>query len=178
MLDSNPPFYLFEPPLLLFGGVELNPPYKSSDVTKEMPMILKRVGNSIEQAYEVDMRIYIPSNNVIMTKISPLTAPIVKNCKDFLIGEYPKGNRKLARILLQRLIIQNKDTGLFYHDKGFYVIHKLKENFDPITTELLLKAIKTAIIELYYNRFRVSSIISDNVLRIYAELLSDNTYIV
>jgi len=175
MLDLNPPFYIYEPPLLMFGGVEIKPPYNSPDTIKEMSAILQGVRRSIYQAYEIYMRVYTPSNDLISTKISPLTATVNKNCKDFLIGNYPKENRELAKILIHRLMMQNKEAGLFYHDKGFYAIQKLKDKFDPVATESLIKSIKTAILTFTYNKFRVTSSISDNVLRVDAELIPPNT---
>jgi len=113
-------------------------------------------------------------NNLISTKISPLTASINEKYKD-----YPISGEKLAKILLQRLTVQGKDTGLFTHDKGFYVVHKLKEKFDTETTEVLLKSVKAAILIVTYNKFRISSMISDDLLRVDAEIIpSDNLYVI
>ncbi len=170
MLDLNPEFRIYDPPLLMFGGVKITPPYRSSDVTKEMSRIIKDIADSIYQAYEIYTRINISSNNFISTKVSPLTASIDESCRDYSIER-----KELAKILLQRLTIKKKDTGLFYHNKGFYVVQKLKEKFDPVTTEFLLKAVKTAILTFTYNKFRISSIISDNLLRIDAEIISSDT---
>ncbi len=174
MLDLNPPFYIYEPPLLMFGGVEITPPYDSSDTIKEMSTILRSVERSIYQAYDIYLRIYTPSNDFISTRISPLTATIDKKCKDFLIGSFPKGNRELAYTLLKRLMFANKEVGLFYHDKGFYAIQKFKENFDTSTTESLIKSIKTATLTLTHNRFRIASNISDRVLNVNAEIIPPN----
>ena len=179
MLDLNPEFRIYEPPLLIFGGVEITPPYRNSDITKEMYPILKDIADSIYQAYEIKTRINIPSNNFVITKVSPLVAPIDENCKDYLIGNYPKGRKKLAKALLNHIEMQKKNTELFYHNKGFYAIHKLKEKFDPTTTNFLIKAVKTAILTFTHHRFRLESIISDDILEIDAEIIpSDDLYIV
>lgn len=179
MLDLNPPFYIYEPPLLMFGGVEINPPYNGSDTIKEMSTVLRSVERSIYQAYDIYLRVYAPSNAFISTRISPLTATIDKKCKDFLIGSFPKGNRELAYTLLKRLMLVNKEVGLFYHEKGFYAIQKLKENFDTLETESLIKSIKAAILTLTHNRFRITSNISDKVLNVNAEIMQpDISYLV
>jgi hypothetical protein len=179
MINLNPPFYIYEPPTFLFGGIEITPPYRASDLTKEMSTVLRRIANSFSQAYEIDMKIKTVSDNFISTQISPLTASINRDCKDFLIGEYAKEKRKLANIYLQHLMIQNGDGEIFTHDKGLYVILKLKQKFDPITTELLIRKIKSKILTFTYNKFRISSTHSDNILRIDAEIIPPDTlYIV
>jgi hypothetical protein len=191
MLDLNPPCHIYEPfffsadelkPLII-GGVKITPPYKSSNLTTEMYKVLDDITNSLRQAYEANMRISIPSSNIISTEISPLTVPIKKNCKDYLIGNYPEKNEKLAEILLQRLMIERKDTELFTHKKGFYVAHKLEEKFNPEATEVLIKRVKRAILTLTYkftlNRFMIKSSIHNKILRVDAEIIPiDTLYIV
>lgn len=180
MLNINPLFYIFDPSFLgddikrtpfIFGGIEVTPPYRGSNLTKEMSAVLRRIKNSIEQAYPTRMGIYTFSNNFISTQVSPVAAPIEKNCEDFSIGEYPKQNRGLAKFIFQRLNLTDRDTGLFYHDKGFYVIHRLKEELDALETEVLLKTIKSNILVRTYNKFRITSTISGGILRVDAEII-------
>ena len=176
MLNLNPEFHIYGPPPFMVGGVEIKPPYRSSDIIEEMPKIVRSIAKSIYQAYEIDTRIDTPSKNLISTKLSPLTASIDEKCIDYQITNRKliKENEKLAKILILRLSVQGWNTGLFARDDGFYVAHIMREKFDPETTEFLLKEIKTAILKLTYNKFRVTSGISDNLLRVDAELIPED----
>lgn len=164
MLELSPEFRNYGPPPLMFGGIEITPPY-GFNLTKQMSKVLKDVTDSIQLAYEINTRIITPSNNVILTTVSPLASSITEKYRDYSLI-----NEQLARTLLQNLNIQKKDTGLFTHNKGFYVVHKLKEKLDTEATEFLLTAIKTTILTLTYNKFRVTSAVSDNLLRVEAEI--------
>ena len=173
MLDSNPDFHIYGPPPFIFGGVEIQPPYRSSDVIEEMPRIIRSLANSISQAYEIDTKVDTPTKTIISTRLSPLTASIVEKCIDYQITNrrLSKENEQLAKISILRLSVSKLHTGLFAHDHGFYVAHVLEEKFNPETTEFLLKGVKTAILKLTYDRFRVTSNISDRLLRVDAELI-------
>jgi len=146
-----------------------------------MPKIVRDIASSIYQAYEIKTRVDVPSKNLILTKVSPLTASINEKCIDYSIKNknLVNENKKLAKILKLRLKVHGWDTGLFARSNGFYVAHMLKEEFDPSETELLLKATKAAILKLTYNKFRVSSSISDKLLAVNAEIIQpDKNYFV
>jgi len=158
----------------MFGGVELTFPYRSSDVTKEMPKVIRGITNSFYQAYGINTKIDTPSNKLILTKLSPLVALIDEKCADYEIK-----HKKLAKIYIRRAMIHGYPTTLFARDNGFYVVHKLKEKFDPEETEFLLKTIKATILKLTYDKFRVTSSISDTELRVEAEIIpADDLFVV
>jgi hypothetical protein len=181
MLDLNPEFHIYGPPPFIFGGVEIRPPYTSSDIINDMPKVIKSIGDHIYTAYEIYMRTETVTKNLISTKLSPLIASIDNKCIEYQITnrKLDKENEKLAKISILRLSVHKLHTGFFARDDGFYVAHILKEKFDPETTEFLIKQLKTAILKLTYDKFRVTSSISDNLLRVDAELIpSDSLYVV
>jgi len=53
MLYLSPEFRNYGPPPLMVGGVGITPPYRSSDLTNEMPRVLKDIGDSVRQAYGI-----------------------------------------------------------------------------------------------------------------------------
>jgi len=177
MLDLSPEFHIYGPPAFIFGGVEIKPPYTSSDVIDEMPKVIRSIANSVYQAYGINTKIETQPKKQILTKLSPLTASIDDNCIDHQITNKGNatGNERLAKILYLRLMVQKWHTGLFTREDGFYVAHRLMEKFDPETTEYLLKAIKATILEFTYNKFRIGSNISNNVLKVDAEIIPPET---
>jgi len=173
MLDLNPNFYIYEPPLLMFGGIEVIPPYTSSNLAQEMSKIHRNVRSTIYQAYSIYMRTQVPNKNTVSTTVLPLEATIDEKCRDYHINR-----RELVTTISQMLFSRGRDTGLVHHNNGFYVVHKLKEKFDPPVMEWLLKKIDAAMIKLVYKKFRISSIISDDLLRVDAEILPTDTYVI
>jgi len=172
MLEENPKFHVYGPPPFIVGGVEIKPPYRSSDAIEEIPEIINSLGHSVDQAYGINTRVETPSENLILTRVSPLTASIDKKCIDYLIDRRNlEEHEKVAKTLFLRLKANVLHTALFARKDGFYVAHILMQKFNTEYTEFLLKTIKRTLLKLTYDKFRVLSTISDDVLRIDAEII-------
>jgi hypothetical protein len=174
MLVSEPPFYIYHlPPPVMFGGIQIVPPYDNSKLAKEMTEMHQNLRTIFYQAYGIYVRTQATNSKTIATIVSPLEATIDKKCAD-----YPFNKSKIFMTISQMLFSRGTDIGLVHYGNGFYVVHKMREKLDPRLIEQLIRKIDAAMINLVYNKFRISSVISGNMLRINAEIIPTDLYIV
>jgi hypothetical protein len=165
MIYVNPPFRIYGPPLSLFGGVEIQPPFASSKLIMDVQKILSDLGDSLYQAYEIKSRIDV-KQNLLLYRSSPVIATIDRKCRDYHISDMDVAER------IQKMVLEKgKESALMFHNKGFYLLHILQEKLAPETTEKLVKATTVSIFNIVGRAYRISSTIKSNMLKIDAEVV-------
>ena len=172
MIDLDPEFRIYDPPLLLFGGVKIEPPHNPTTIADEIGKVLSDIADSLYQAYKVRSKT-VSKNEQVIFRAWPIVAELDERCRDDYIGEV-----KIAQRILNLVIHQKKERALITHDNGFYLLNILSKDYDPVTTEALLKAAESAMFSFVGGRYKIESNIKDNVLRIDAQLIPPKGYIV
>jgi len=168
MIDVNPPFRIYGPPLSLFGGVDMQPPFESSKVVADVEKILSDLSDSLYQAYEIKSRVSI-DGNMLLYRSSPVVAVIDRKCRDYYIGDM-----EMAERIQKMALEQGKESALMLHKNGFYLLHILQEKLDPETTNRLVKTTEATIFGTLGRIYRISSAVKSNVLKIEAEVVPPN----
>ena len=180
MLKLDSSFHTCAPPLSIYGkiGIKHETPYKSSNLVKKMSEIVENYTDTVRQAYDIVARIKTPNNNFLSCELKPLDLTLSDYSVDFDMRKI-KFIQKLSKLLL----LQNKECGLWTQGtpEGLevYVMQFLKENFDPVTTELLLEGIERTILSFLKKRHNIDYRIQKNILEVNAKVLSpEDLYIV
>lgn len=165
MIDVNPEFKIYDSILSLFGGVEIQPPFESSKLVREVEETLSYISGCLRKAYEVRSTT-TTNRNLLTYTVYPTVAILDKKCSDDNINHMPT----VARIL-KKLLLANRESAIMIHDNGFYLLHILKHQFDPKTIDDLIGAVETTIFELIGKKYNITSKIRSNVLEINTEII-------
>jgi len=171
MIDLDPAFEIYDPPLFLFGGVQVEPPHNPDTLPKEVERVLSDIGDSLYQAYLVKSRTESNDEKLIF-RAWPTSAQLDKRCRDEYVGR-----NSLAKNILNLARINKSESLLVKDDEGFYLLHILRKNYDPAVAGHILKTLEAVMFSLAGRRYRIESRIKGNVLNIDAELIQPKGYI-
>jgi len=168
MLNLNPEMRIYSPPTLIFGGVEIERrPHRISELTSNISIVLSNISDCLKIAYNMKSRIDAEGSSV-MYEGSPIINTLDKNCKDYSLN-----TNKTAQMILKRMLEKNKESAVMLREdlKGVYLLHILKDKFDPETTNTLLRVTEFTIFQLFGYNSEITSSIDDNILKVTATVI-------
>ena len=181
MITLTPPFRTyasFDIPLSVFGVIELTRegPYENSRLIEQMSEVIESYTDTIHRVYEIIARIKTPYSNSLSCELTPLDLTY----SDFPV-DFDARKIKFIQKSLKSLLLNNKECGVWPRGTSesveVYVAQILREQFDPITTGLLLEAMQRAILTFSKKIHNIDYQIQENVLEIQTKIIPDTLYI-
>ncbi|MBS3055380.1 MAG: hypothetical protein J4452_02735 [Candidatus Aenigmarchaeota archaeon] len=164
MITLAPDFAIYGPPLVIFGGVKVQPPHNFERVPSDLRDVLYKISQSLYQAYEITSKI-LSESQLVKFIASPTTATLDERCRDYSIEDRPVLKNMVARMQACRM-----ESAINVYQNGFHVAQLLKGQFDPQMTEYVLKVSEAAMLDFVGMRHKISSSVDSNCLRVDAKV--------
>ena len=154
IMFSVEPFRIvsYPPQIAAFGGVEYSSPgLDVNTITREVSDVVRSLGNSLEQAYEVKTVLQSPRENFLSTKITPIKAELDRRSVDIDLRYNEKSETiRELKILMRRMAAENRNNAIITRkdNKGLYILHDMKKYFDPESVGELLQTTKCLLFKI------------------------------
>jgi|GEM_PF-3130727 len=179
-IELNPKPYIYAPPFMLFGGVNVNCSNKNDSLIDDLEHLTSELNNSIIQAYDIRSRIS-KHEFTIENVIQPLNKMLERGCNDFSFGDK---YQSLSHIY-KNIVEQGKEAGIFIGKEDYpitqvYFLTLLKDEFNAEIIKNFIGGIQIVSIRLSCKSSKFDSSISNDKLRITTEVIrqKDKNYFI